>query len=269
MPVFLWQKSASRDWFEQNQAELEHSNLAVIEYPTRKRLRLEITTADRRLVHRLTNAFGGQIRKLSPSYVSDFLRRKSGKPIRIGNRLTIATSGSPKSDRLIIPAGAAFGTGEHATTAMSLRLFERKSRGLTSGWRMLDAGTGSGILALAAARFGAEIISAIDNDPLAISTAKENARRNRIENVEFVCGDVTKAIRGRFDVIAANLFSDLLITMLPRFRIALASEGFLILSGVMRNQEAGLLRVLKINSFAISETRHRGKWIALLAQKRS
>ncbi len=134
---------------------------------------------------------------------------------------------------------------------------------------MLDAGTGSGILALAAARFGAEIISAIDNDPLAISTAKENARRNRIENVEFVCGDVTKAIRGRFDVIAANLFSDLLITMLPRFRIALASEGFLILSGVMRNQEAGLLRVLKINSFAISETRHRGKWIALLAQKRS
>ncbi len=273
MPTFLWQKSASRDWFERNQAGLENFNLAIIEQPTRKRLLLEVTTADKRVADRLTNAFGGQTRKLSPNYVANFLRLKSGKPIHIGNRLTIATSGSRRSDRLVIPAGAAFGTGEHATTAMSLRLLERKSRRLTpkafassaSGWRMLDAGTGSGILALAAARFGAERILAVDNDPLAISTAKENARRNRIENVEFVCGDVTKTIRGRYDVIAANLFSELLVTVLPRFRMALAPEGFLILSGVMRNQEAALLRALKANSFAVSEVRRRGKWIALLA----
>ncbi len=134
---------------------------------------------------------------------------------------------------------------------------------------MLDAGTGSGILALAAARFGAGRILAIDNDPLAISTAKENTRRNRIQYVEFVCGDVTKTIRGRFDVIAANLFSELLVAILPRFHTALATEGLLFLSGVMRNQESALLRALKVNSFAVSETRRRGKWIALLAQKRS
>ncbi len=268
MPTFLWRKSATREWFKQNRAALEDFNVAVIERPGRKFLLLEVTTADKATGNRLTNAFGGKTRKLPRDYIANFLRIKSGRPIRIGNRLTIANSGSARSDRLIIPAGAAFGTGEHATTAMSLRLLERKSRRLTSGWRMLDAGTGSGILALAAARLGAGQILAIDNDPLAISTAKENARRNRISGVEFECGDITKKIRRRFGVITANLFSALLVAVLPRFRTALTREGVLIVSGVMRNQESDLLRALKRNSFAVCEIRRRGKWIALSAALR-
>jgi ribosomal protein L11 methyltransferase len=258
----------TRDWFERTHNALERFNLAVIERPGRKRLELEITTVDKATALRLTNAFGGQMRKLPSTYVADFLRKKSTKPIRIGNRLTITSRGPVKTDSLTIPAGAAFGTGEHATTAMSLRLLEKETRGLTSGWRMLDAGTGSGILALAAARFGATKILAIDNDPLALSTAKENARCNRISGIAFVCGDVTKTIRGRFDIITANLYSELLADMLPRFCAVLARNGGLILSGVMRAQESSLLRTLKTNSFVASEVRRRGKWIALLAQKR-
>ena len=268
MPIFLWQKSVAREWLEQNEAELEAFNPAVIDWPGRKHLLLEVT-GDKSIANRLTNAFGGKTRRLPRNYLASFLRPKSNEPIRIGNRLTIANTGGAKSNRLVIPAGAAFGTGEHATTAMSLRLLERESRRLTKGWRMLDAGTGSGILALAAARFGAERILAIDNDPLAISTAKENARRNRVENIEFLCGDVAKRIRGRYDVIAANLFSDVLLTVLPRISLAWASEGILILSGLMPNQESTLLRALKINSFAVSQTRRRCKWSALLSQKRS
>ncbi len=145
---------------------------------------------------------------------------------------------------LIIPAGAAFGTGEHATTAMSLRLLERVTRGRPAGWRMLDAGTGSGILALAARRFGAGEVVAVDNDPRAIKTARANARSNHIRGLEFVVGDVRKQVRGKFDLIAANLYSELLAAVLPRFRRGLREDGRLILSGVLRRQERGIARGL-------------------------
>jgi ribosomal protein L11 methyltransferase len=194
---------------------------------------------------------------------------QKAKPIRLGNRLLI-TNHAAKTNlpQLIIPAGAAFGTGEHATTAMSLRMLERMTRRLACGWRMLDAGTGSGILALAGSRFGGGKIIAIDNDPLAISTAQANAKRNRIGRVRFVCGDVAR-IRGQFDIITANLYSELLVSVLARFRASLSADGRLILSGVMRSQEGDLLRALRTNAFAVTEIRRRGKWIALVAQKRS
>ena len=91
---------------------------------------------------------------------------------------------------------------------MSLRMLERVSRGLRDGWRMLDAGTGSGILALAGKRFGAGTVLAIDNDPTAIATARENARANGIREVKFVVGDVTAMAAGEFDIITANLYSE-------------------------------------------------------------
>ena len=166
---------------------------------------------------------------------------------------------------LLIPAAAAFGTGGHATTAMSLRLLERVSRPLAPGWRMLDAGTGSGILALAAARFSAGRVLAIDNDPRAVATARENAARNDIATVRFGLADVQKPINGAFDIVVANLYSELLIAVLPRFRRCLAPNGHLILSGFLRQQEPGLTRALRASGFRILETRRRGKWIALLA----
>ncbi len=196
------------------------------------------------------------------------------KTLRIGRRLIVAgdehdvtTGGSTAV--LIIPAGAAFGTGEHATTAMSLRMLERVTRNLVR-WRMLDAGTGSGILALAGRRFGAQKVAAVDNDPLAISTAKENARRNNVPGIRFRVGDVAKQQRGTFDIISANLYSELLIATLPLWRKKLRPGARLIISGVMRTQEADLLRALRKHGYSTHETRRRGKWIALLcSQKRS
>ncbi|MGZ4966040.1 MAG: 50S ribosomal protein L11 methyltransferase [Chthoniobacterales bacterium] len=269
MAIYLWQKSAARAWFDDHQARLEECGVVVIERPGRKRLSIEVTS-DKETVARLTKAFGGRQRKLARNYLDKFLRPRKTKPIRIGHRLLITNAAVRiETPQLIIPAGAAFGTGEHATTAMSLRLLERVTRRPTSGWRMLDAGTGSGILALAGSRFGAQAVVAIDTDPLAISTALANAKRNGIDGVKFICGDVAKRIHGRFDIIAANLYSELLISVLPQFRKALFSDGQLILSGVMRNQERTLLRALKANALAVTEIRRRGKWIALLAQKQS
>jgi len=130
---------------------------------------------------------------------------------------------------------------------------------------MLDAGTGSGILALAGKRFGAAQVTAVDHDPMAISTARQNARANHIRGVEFVVGDVTK-LQGRYEIITANLYSELLVSVLPRFRKRLAAEGWMILSGVLRAQETRLSRAVRSNGLRIDQIRRRGKWIALLAR---
>src|SRR5438093_7002246 len=162
------------------------------------------------------------------------------KPVRIGKRLVVTRSGgfqTPKAfgawkpPLLVIPAGAAFGTGEHTTTAMSLRLLERCTRfwGAQAGSpgspepekTLLDLGTGSGILALAAARFGAKKVIAIDHDPVAIATAKENARRNKIDNIDFRIADVRQwNFPKQVDIITANLFGELLIEILPKLKQA-------------------------------------------------
>jgi ribosomal protein L11 methyltransferase len=165
---------------------------------------------------------------------------------------------------LVIPACAAFGTGGHATTAMSLRLLERLSRKWEKGWSLADLGTGSGILALAAKRFGAGRVTGIDIDPRAISIAKANARLNKIDNADFRLGDVRRWKPGvRWDVIAANLYNELLISVVPKLR----RSNWLILSGVLHRQEAELLRVLQKNNMEIASVKRRGKWIALMACK--
>jgi ribosomal protein L11 methyltransferase len=270
-PIYIWRKSARRDWFAQHDATIAAmagGNLAVIEEPGRKQLQLEACTS-RAIGRRLLQNFRGQMEKLPRDWQKRFFSSQSSKPIRIGPRLAVINSDAAakvpqaSSSVLHIPAGVAFGTGEHATTAMSLRILERLTRTRAAGWSLFDAGTGSGIFALAATRFGAGKIVAIDNDPIAIFTAKQNARANQITGVRFGVGDAKKALRGRFDFITANLYSDLLVKMLPRFRQSLDRNGRLILSGVLRAQEPEFIRALRANRFHIAERRRRGKWVAL------
>jgi ribosomal protein L11 methyltransferase len=173
-------------------------------------------------------------------------------------------SKSRKRDRsrLLIPAGAAFGTGQHVTTAMSLRFLEQLTRPWTERWTMIDLGTGSGILALAGKHFGAQRVLAIDNDPMSISTAKENGRLNKIHGIDFMRADLRRwKASGQVDIVTANLFSELLIQILPK----IAHARWLIASGVLRSQETEVIRALRRHEFQVSTVRRRGKWIALLA----
>ena len=164
---------------------------------------------------------------------------------------------------LVIPASAAFGTGGHATTAMSLRLLERLTRDWKNSWSLADLGTGSGILALAAESFGAGRVVGVDVDPKAISVAKANARLNKIDNVDFKFGDLRewKFWAGR-DIIAANLYSELLIEILPNLK----RSNWLILSGVLRMHEDKFFHALRRNKIEIVKVNRRGKWIAVLAK---
>lgn len=270
-PNHIWRKSVAREWLVKNETQLQTltaGQFAVIDRPARKRVVVEAVCANRNAAARLLASFGGRTELLPRDWLERYSKRATLKPIRVGARLLVVDA--PGSDDgetvLVIPAGAAFGTGEHATTAMSLRMLERVTRGKSKPWRLLDAGTGSGILALAAVRFGASEVIAIDHDPLAISTARENARANRIDRIRFLVGDV-KITRGvKFDYITANLYADLLVSLLPCYRKILAASGALILSGVLRAQEDELRRALRAHRFEILETRRRGKWIAVRAR---
>jgi ribosomal protein L11 methyltransferase len=164
----------------------------------------------------------------------------------------------------VIPASLAFGTGEHATTAMSLRFLEQLTRRWNPGWSLVDLGTGSGILALAAKRFGAGLVIGVDNDPAAISMAKSNARLNKIRGATFQLGDVHRWNPAqKTDVITANLYSDLLIEILPKLR----GGEWLILSGILRSQKHEFVRALQRNHLDVIDMKRRGKWMAFLARR--
>ena len=267
---YIWRKRVTPEWLSENDERVHAATggtHSIIEVPGGKRAQIEMFCATEAGALALKTEFGGAIDELPHDWHSRFLTSHRTKPLRVGGRLKVVSEQGDfaAASTLIIPAGAAFGTGDHATTAMSLRMLERVSRRLRAGWRMLDAGTGSGILALAGKRFGAGSVIAIDNDRTAIATARENARVNAIRAVKFIVGDVKAMAPGRFDVITANLYSELLAQVLAQFRSSLFDDGRLILSGILRPQEAKLTKALKASRFRILEARRRGKWVAILA----
>jgi ribosomal protein L11 methyltransferase len=273
--MYLWRKRAEPRWLSEHEnILLVHSGgkLAVIAKPERKQLQLEIACRSLHAARKLIDRFGGQTEKWPRDWLKRSVDLRKSKPLKIGNRLLISNAGSgpafrklPKKNRpsLFIPASAAFGTGEHATTAMSLRLLEHLTRGWKNGWSLVDLGTGSGILALAAKRFGAGHVIGVDLDPKAISVAKANARLNRIDKVHFRLTDLREwEPTGTTDVIVANLYSELLIEVLPKLK----SFTWLVLSGLLCKQEREFLCVLRGNNIEIVSVKRRGKWIAVLAK---
>ena len=273
--MYLWRKIAEPRWLSTRENILQARSggrLAIISRPGRKRRQLEIACTSRNDSRKLVEEFGGRTEKLPRNWLKRFACLHRSKPLKVGKRLVIAGKidfQTPKAfvlkkrRLLVIPASAAFGTGEHATTAMSLRLLERLTREWKNRWSLGDLGTGSGILALAAKRFGAERVVGIDVDPKAISVAKVNARLNKIDNVDFKLGDLRKwkSWAGR-DIVAANLYSELLIEILPKLK----RSNWLILSGVLRIHENKFFHALRRNKIEVVKVNRRGKWIAVLAK---
>jgi ribosomal protein L11 methyltransferase len=262
-------------WVEAHEDALQakaSGQLVIVRRPGRKRLELEIVCRSRSDSSALLKEFGGRIEALPRNWLERFARGDA-KPIKIGKRLMVSSVGGTLVSRLsrhkgrshiIIPASLAFGTGEHATTAMSLRFLEQLTRCLNPGWSLVDLGTGSGILALAAKCFGAGRVIGIDNDPAAISVAKSNARLNKIRGASFELCDVHKWNPAqKTDVITANLYSDLFIEILPKLR----GGAWLILSGILRSQQDELVHALQRNHLDVISMKHRGKWVAILARR--
>ena len=273
--MYIWRKRAGARWLRVNSEEMRlrfGGTLVIVERPGSERALLEISCRTKKRATDLIREFGGSVEKLRPDWLQHFARQNRAKPLPIGSRLVVL--GAPARQRiaartLVIPAEAAFGTGHHATTAMCLRLLERVTRRFPPGWRMLDAGTGSGILAIAGDYFGAERVLAVDHDVLACTAAKRNARTNNVHNVEIKTSDILKQkLTGKYDIITANLFSEILIAALPKWSRQLRRGGRMILSGILRAQERAVVAALRRNGLTVQEIRRKGKWIALLAIRR-
>ena len=198
-------------------------------------------------------------------------------PFRVGARIWIQPSWMPQGDEvqsddvvLVLDPGMAFGTGLHPTTQMCLRALPDL---VYEGQRVLDVGTGSGILAIAAAKLGAGRVFGVDTDNLAVRAASENVIHNGVaERVEIQQGSLATVPSERWDVVIVNILAPVIIGMLqahdggrPLLEY-LSESGSLILSGIIDRQEADVRTALEEAGGAVVETLRVRDWVTLIAR---
>lgn len=187
------------------------------------------------------------------------------QPQLIGERLYVCPSWAPPPPperiAIIIDPGMAFGTGQHATTRGCLEFLESAAcrRPIT---RALDVGTGSGVLAIALARLGVPEVWAVDTDPHACAIAQENAACNGVADCIRIRTSVDE-LSGTFDLVVANLFTDALEQLAPRFTHLLRSDGILICSGLLSDDEHRLHMTYASLGFALEQRTAEAAWVTL------
>ena len=196
--------------------------------------------------------------------------KKYFKPIEVGSRLAVVPSWEEydnKDNRTIlsIDPGAAFGTGTHATTSLCLALLENY---IADGDKMLDIGTGSGILAIASCLLGCDSAVGVDIDAQSVKTAKENAEINSIaEKCEFFVGDLADKVTGKYNIVCANIVADVIIKLLPDAKNFMQRDAFLIISGIIDIRRDDILKAVKDNGFIIAEEKNRDNWCAFVLKQ--
>ena len=162
--------------------------------------------------------------------------------------------------------GPAFGTGQHATTRMCLETMETFPK--AHPWKMLDVGTGSGILAIYASMLGAERILALDTDPEALRWAKRNIALNQIPVPIHLSDTPVGEVEGSFDLLVANLILHVIQELVPQFSRLLEPHGWLILSGLLKDQVEGVWGALREYGLEPERVLYQEEWACSLAVKK-
>ncbi|HKP57271.1 MAG TPA: 50S ribosomal protein L11 methyltransferase [Polyangiales bacterium] len=186
------------------------------------------------------------------------------KPLRVGERLVVVPSWEtfepgPNDLVLALDPGQAFGTGTHETT--QLLLCELETR-VTAGVPLLDIGTGSGILAIAALRLGASRALVLDNDPLAVDAARENAERNGVAAQLTASAEPVERVSERYPLVLANIEARVLEPLAPVIAARVAPGGLLMLSGLLAGDVARVREAFA--AFSELSRPERGEWRALV-----
>ena len=198
--------------------------------------------------------------------------RTASRPFAVGRRLWI-DPGDPRPDgvpdgrvRLSVPATRAFGTGTHASTRLALEALEEE---LLDGRSVLDVGTGSGILALAAAGLGARSAVGLDVDGDAVFVARENLRRHAFaDRVRLYAGPLA-ACGGKFDLVVANMLAGKILPEARGLQARAARQGRLLVSGVTRESEGQVLGALRTGRWKLAGRRADEPWVSLCLQRAS
>ncbi|MBE5808577.1 MAG: 50S ribosomal protein L11 methyltransferase [Clostridiales bacterium] len=196
--------------------------------------------------------------------------KKAFHPIRLGAHFVVKPGWTEAKlepgDKVIeIDPGMAFGTGTHATTGMCTALVERYVK---AGMRVIDIGTGSGILAIAAAHMGAGRVIATDLDAVAVRVAGENAAINGFSDViEMRCGDLLDVVHETGDVVVANIIADVIIMLAGPVRQVIEKNGLFICSGIAIDRREDVRRALEQNGFTLLDDPVQGEWAAFAARR--
>jgi len=185
---------------------------------------------------------------------------------RIGRRIVVTPSWeeyTPTGDdvQMRLDPGMAFGTGTHDTTRLCLELLEEC---VTPATRILDVGTGSGILSVGGVLLGAPSALGVDIDPVAVKVANENAEINEVsDKTEFVCGDLTDKVHGQFEIVTANIVADIIIRLLSTVKNYLLKGGVLIVSGIIDTRADEVENACHEAGFTTEKRLEHGGWVAI------
>jgi len=194
---------------------------------------------------------------------------KNLKVIEVSEKIVIKPSIKEyrgKKDQVVIEINPkmSFGTGEHQTTKLMLQALEKH---IKKGMRVLDVGTGTGILAIAAVKLGASSALGIDNDEWSFLNASENCRLNNVNSqVEIILAEINGISGKDYDLIAANIQKNILIEISEEIKKKIKKGGILILSGLLTEDEKGILSKYKELGFKLQETLKMDEWIAVVIQ---
>ncbi len=217
--------------------------------------------------------------------------KKQYHRFRVGQRIVIVPSWEayePEIGQVVVrlEPGMAFGTGLHPSTRLCLQALEAH---VAPGCTVLDVGTGSGILAIAAAKLGARAVLAVDSDPVAVAVARQNVADNSVfRQVAVTRGSLlgglshrwlpqddcqgngdpppTLVQEGEFDLVLVNILAHVIIGMAPGLAARTGRSGRIIASGIVDTQEEDVARALRMHEFEVIERRRDSDWVALVAQ---
>ncbi len=188
---------------------------------------------------------------------------RSMRPIEVGRFVILppwSEGLSPGKIPLWIEPKMSFGTGHHESTRLALRFVDRLVK---EGSHVLDAGTGTGVLAIAAAYLGAAHVVAFDIDPWSAANCPENIGRNGMsERVQFVHGDIRDVRDNDFDLIVANINRNVLAELIPDFAGRLRQEGEVVLSGLLRNDRDFMIGLVRDAGLSLLVEEVEGEWWA-------
>ena len=189
------------------------------------------------------------------------------KPLNIRGKILVRPDGirakaQPGQKLVVLNPGLSFGTGQHATTCYCLE--QMVARRVRSPQSLLDVGTGSGILAIAAAKLGYVPVKAFDFDAVAVQVARDNAKRNRVpEKIRLSIGDInnmSRRPRVRYDMVCANLFHDLLKANAEVLIARVKPKGCLLLAGILEEQFDSLRDVFEATGMRLRHSKRQGEW---------
>lgn len=199
-------------------------------------------------------------------------------PLPIGNRFIVKPTWEAYEgdDRIVleIDPASSFGTGQHETTALCLEELENRD---LAGKSLLDMGCGSGILGIGAALLGAADVVCVDIEQIAVETAAENAKINKLKDgvLKAYHGNIltNEALRNeiivpaRYDFIAANIVADVILAMLPLFKTCLKPGGTVILSGIISPKKDTVTEAVKKEGFTVISAREKNDWAVIRCEK--